>query len=174
MPGFGFLISPAFPRNRGASGPAAYGLDAQPGTYTLTGAAATLTYTPSSAWDFEHDFTGGTLPTNATFARADAGTRINSSGVLESITANNPRYDYNPATLAARGLLMEAARTNLFTQSTALNANWTGQNESSTDAAAAAPDGATAATRIIDNSATGSAEVGFSSPSVTVATSSAY
>lgn len=141
----------------------------------MTGIMAALFAQGSSAfaWDFEHDFTSETLPTG-TFARTGSGTRVNSSGVIETITANNPRYGYDPLTLAARGLLMEKASTNLFTNSTGFNANWTGVQESGVDAYSTAPDGATATTRLIDNSAGGSAAVRYSSPSVTVATTTDY
>lgn len=53
-----------------------------------------------------------------TFTRASTGTFFNSSGVLTSAAINAPRFDYNPATLAARGLLIEEARTNSIRNNT--------------------------------------------------------
>lgn len=47
-----------------------------------------------------------------TFTRASAATRINSLGVMESVAANVPRIDYDPITLAVKGLLIEEQRTN--------------------------------------------------------------
>lgn len=52
-----------------------------------------------------------------TFTRASAATRINSAGVMESVAANVPRIDYDPVTLAVRGILLEEQRTNLLLNS---------------------------------------------------------
>jgi len=52
-----------------------------------------------------------------TFARSSAAWRFNASGVLEQVAANQPRIDYDPVTLALRGLLVEEQRTNLYTNS---------------------------------------------------------
>lgn len=50
-----------------------------------------------------------------TYSGGANGTRVNSSGVI--VAATTPRFDYDPVTLAARGLLVEEARTNLLTNS---------------------------------------------------------
>jgi hypothetical protein len=64
------------------------------------------------------DFTTGVLDSRVTISRAlNTATRTNSSGVIEIVNANLPRFDYNPVTLAARGLLIEETRTNLFLNS---------------------------------------------------------
>lgn len=80
------------------------------------------------------DFTTAVADARVTTTRAlDTATRTNASGVLETVNANLPRYDFNPATLVCRGQLIEEARTNflinskldgtnLATQSTALSA----------------------------------------------------
>ena len=76
------------------------------------------------------DFTTGVLDPRLTFTRGSTGTRINSSGFVETMSNNVARFDYDPATLAPRGLLIEAAATNLlnwsasFATSGGTNNNW--------------------------------------------------
>ena len=66
------------------------------------------------------DFTTGVLDPRVTVTRAlNTATRVNSSGLVEIVNANLPRFDYDPVTLAPKGLLIEEARTNLFFQSQA-------------------------------------------------------
>ena len=61
------------------------------------------------------DFTTASLDPRITFTRAlNTATRINASGVLEVVNADVPRFDYDPSTLACKGLLIEEARTNIL------------------------------------------------------------
>lgn len=62
------------------------------------------------------DFTamGGTLDSRFTFTRSTTATFINSSGYVTSAAINAPRFDYDPTTLTARGLLIEGSATNLL------------------------------------------------------------
>jgi len=57
-----------------------------------------------------------------TFTRASGATRTNSAGVLELVSTNDPRFDYDPATLAPKGLLIEEQRTNSIRNSTGAGA----------------------------------------------------
>ena len=79
--------------------------------YALT---ATERILPSMALDF----TTGVLDPRVTFTRAlNTATRTNASGLIEVVNANLPRFDYDPVTLAPRGLLIELSRANLFLNS---------------------------------------------------------
>jgi hypothetical protein len=61
---------------------------------------------------------GGTLDSRITFSRADAtalASFINSSGYVTTVaTAQAPRFDFDPTTFVAKGLLLEAPATNLM------------------------------------------------------------
>lgn len=57
-----------------------------------------------------------------TFERATSGTFFNSAGVLQSAAIDAPRFDYNPSTLAAQGLLIEEQRTNGIRNNTMVGA----------------------------------------------------
>lgn len=120
----------------------------------------TIQYTGGSTLALVLDFTTGALDSRITFTRASSGTYFDASGVLQLATTNTARFDHNPVTLAAKGLLIEESRTNLFPYSTNINVNWSAANDASVDAYAAAPDGTTTATRVLDNSAGGTGVVG--------------
>ena len=66
-----------------------------------------------------------TLDPRITFTRASGATRVNASGVIEAVAIDGPRFDYDPVTLAPKGLLIEEQRTNLLTYSSEFdNAAW--------------------------------------------------
>jgi len=60
----------------------------------------------------------GVLDPRVTFTRASTATYFNSAGVLTSAAINESRRDFDPATLAVRGLLIEEARTNSIRNNT--------------------------------------------------------
>ena len=106
------------------------------------------------------DFTTGVLDPRVTVTRAlNTATRINSSGLVEIVNANLPRFDYDSITLAPKGLLIEEARTNLLTYSDQFNnAAWvkSGLNTTGTPAyidVAVSPDGTSNADFMIEDTA---------------------
>jgi hypothetical protein len=59
------------------------------------------------------NFLAAALPGGVTVTRLSTAQVFNSSGVLVSSGANQPRFDYNPTTLALNGLYSEETRTNV-------------------------------------------------------------
>lgn len=86
------------------------------------------------------------------FTRASTATRINQNGLIETVASGAARIDYDPVTLACKGLLIEESRTNLLTYSEQFdNAAWTKSNCTVTANATTAPDGATTADTLVEN-----------------------
>jgi hypothetical protein len=106
------------------------------------------------------DFTamGGTIDPRITFSRADATARatfINSLGYVTTVTnAQDPRFDFDPTTLAAKGLLLEMPATNYAKSSGTLNGNgWqilgTNPPTRTVGGGAVAPDNVTNSTKFV-------------------------
>lgn len=103
------------------------------------------------------DFTTASLDPRVTFTRAlNTATRINSSGLVETVNADTPRFDYTLNTGGAcKGLLIEESRTNLLTYSALVGGtHWiTAKSGVATLATittnyATSPDGTTSASRL--------------------------
>jgi hypothetical protein len=105
------------------------------------------------------DFTNANLDSRIAFARSTSAsnpaTYTDSSGVIATASNNQPRFDYNPITLACKGLLIEESRTNLLSYSAGVGG--TGWVKTNTGTAslpvvtlnyAVAPDGTTTASRL--------------------------
>lgn len=75
------------------------------------------------------------------FTRASTATYYDSSGTLQSAASGTPRFDYDPVTHAAKGLLIEESRTNGFTYSEQIeNAVWGKTQATVTTNSTLAPD----------------------------------
>ena len=109
-----------------------------------------------------------------TFTRASTATYMDCDGVMKTAAVNVPRIDCNPVTGQPNGLLIEEARTNLLSQSSAFAAYW-GLNsvETITDNQALAPDGTNTAA-LVSNANSSSSAYRFVATAVGTYTLSAY
>ena len=89
-------------------------------------------------------------------SRAGNASRVNGAGLIETVAANTARFDFDPATKASLGLLIEEARTNLVLQSSdVVTAPWGSiQTPVLVINDAISPRGTLEATLITDNNAT--------------------
>jgi len=104
------------------------------------------------------DFTTGVLDPRVTVTRAlNTATRVNSSGYIEAVNADLPRFDYSPTSVGTpRGLLIEESRANLILQSQAFNtASWAPDATTVLADAIASPDGTVNADRLSSTLFTG-------------------
>lgn len=63
------------------------------------------------------------LDPRITFTRNSIATYFDDAGVLNTVAANVPRFDYNPSTLVPLGLLIEETRTNSIRNNTMVGAS---------------------------------------------------
>ena len=96
-------------------------------------------------------FFGPTLDPSLTFTRASTGTYFDATGTMQTVSGNTPRFDYDPVTHAALGLLIEEQRTNTVTNSGTLT-DCGPSLCSKTAAATVAPDGTTTGVRFTEDS----------------------
>jgi hypothetical protein len=103
------------------------------------------------------DFTTASLDPRVTVTRAlNTATVINSSGLIATVNADLPRFDYDPSTLACKGLLIEESRINRILYSEDFsNANWAKTGVTVSANATVAPDGNTTADALVEDGATG-------------------
>jgi hypothetical protein len=78
-------------------------------------------------------------------------TRVNNSGLIETVGANIPRLDYDPVTKAVKGLLVEPAAENKCLQSEDFTTSWGLQEVTITTNDTTAPDGNSTADKLADN-----------------------
>jgi hypothetical protein len=98
-------------------------------------------------------FMSGTLNPLLTFTRASTATYFDATGTMRTAATNAPRFDYDPVTHAALGLLIEEQRTNGIINSGAINLSWAPAAATLVGAAGVAPDGTNSATLVRENAA---------------------
>ncbi|HNQ92240.1 MAG TPA: hypothetical protein PKI93_04840 [Alphaproteobacteria bacterium] len=109
------------------------------GRYTLNGTAY-------------NDLSSFLTAAGGTFSRGSVGTYFDSTGTLQTASANTPRFDHDPVTHAAKGILIEEQRTNLLAYSEQFdNASWVKSNSTIVANATTAPDGTMTADKLVEN-----------------------
>jgi hypothetical protein len=130
-------------------------------TQSISGTSITYTFVATATTHYlALVVTGGTL--NQTFSVSQASVKQITAitGMPSTYTRNNggvfpPRFDYDPVTLAPKGLLVEEARTNLLLQSETFDSGtWNKGNATITANATVSPDGAADADALVENAAT--------------------
>lgn len=98
------------------------------------------------------DFTTGVLDARVTVTRAlNTATCVNSSGVIAIVNANLPRFDYDPISLACKGLLIEESRTNSMTYSGEIQTYWSAAFSTLSAFSSTAPDGTGTVCQVLPN-----------------------
>lgn len=110
------------------------------------------------------DFIGtNSLDSRVTFTRGTTATFVGSNGLIQTAAIDAPRFDYDPATLAPKGLLVEEARTNIFTYSQQFDdilwLKGIGYNSTVTANSTTAPDGTLTADTLVADSGGGTGSV---------------
>jgi len=92
-----------------------------------------------------------------TFSRSSIGTYVDENGIIQTATADTPRFDHDPTTGESLGLLVEEARTNIndYSVDTSSWTNTTGGSISITLNAGIAPDNTNTATLIATSTGSG-------------------
>jgi hypothetical protein len=130
--------------------PMSFGIPVRNGLMLGLGASTALSTRAGAKPAMFLNFLQPFLDSRITFSRGTGATRVNASGFIETVGNTTPRFDYDPVTLAPRGLLIEEARTNLVTYSDDLsNAAWTKSNVTATTNVTVSPDGTSNADRVV-------------------------
>lgn len=110
-----------------------------------------------------------------TFTRASTATFTGSNGLIQSAATNAPRFDYDPVTLAAKGLLIEEQRTNLTTYSEDLaNAVWATLRASVSSNVSTAPNGTLTADKLVEDTTASNTHAVLSFADITVVNATQY
>ena len=107
--------------------------------------------------------------TGGTFARTSTATYFDAAGTLQTAAAGTPRFDHDPVTLTAKGLLMEEGRTNRYITSAQIPTSSFGA-PTITSNVALAPDGTMSADRVVTAAPSNGVYGGTASTSVTAGT----
>ena len=115
--------------------------------------------------------TSNNLDSRITFTRGSSATYFNDVGILQTVTTNSPRIDYDPLSLSRKGLLIESPSTNLLLQSENFLTTWTTSNTSIVNNTGISPSNQATADKIVPNTVS---DVHYIQQSVTVVNSTKY
>lgn len=102
------------------------------------------------------NFTGAVLDPRITITRSlNTATRINSSGFIEGVNADLPRFDYDPVTLACKGLLIEESRSNAAVYSNDVTGTGWTIGGLTTSTPTTSPDGTANSVLLLETNTTG-------------------
>lgn len=120
------------------------------------GLTATERVLPKLALDFTTAFLDSRVTFTRTTGASNPATYVASNGYITAATNNQPRFDYDPVTLACKGLLIEESRTNILYYSNDFsNAAWTATGATVSSESVTAPDGASTSWKVKEDSSTG-------------------
>lgn len=113
------------------------------------------------------NFLTGVMPAGLTYTRASTATYIGSDGLLKTAAVDEPRFDYDPITLACKGLLIEGSRTNVLLSSDGLDsANWTKERTTISPNATTAPNGTLNADKLVEDTTASATHVCYQGAAV--------
>lgn len=124
-------------------------------TFPRRGATLDLDFSNQRFYARGRGQSGDLATVGVDFTRSSSATRINAAGITETMATHAPRFDFDPAALTCKGLLIEEQRTNLLTYSEQFdNAAWTKSNVTIAANAVMAPDGTTTADKLVEGTTT--------------------
>jgi len=130
--------------------------------------------TPAPAFDAQ--FLSGVLPAGLTYTNSSTTrTYFGADGLLKTAAANAPIFEYNPVTLAMRGMRWEMEqRTNLLLHSADFtNAAWVKARASISANVATAPDGTNTADKLVEDTTASNTHLAYQHVSGITASSAA-
>jgi len=98
------------------------------------------------------DFTQEVLDPRITYSRGSIGTRVNRNRLIETVSANTPRFDYDPVTGECKGLLIEESRQNIILNSTTLSSHTNSDTVDTVTTETVSPDGTLNSYKVVGNS----------------------
>ena len=119
---------------------------------------------------FGLDFTTATIDPRVTFTRSgNTATVTNSNGEIVAINADLPRFDFDPVTLACKGLLIEESKSNQITYSEDFtqSATWVPVGASTAANSTTSPNGTVNAVKLTETATTGQHRIFQVSPTLT-------